>query len=725
MDEKLESIRSEGNSLFRSGNLSEAIKIYQGGLKMMEGKKLDAKLTDMKSVFYSNQAACHMKTNNPKEAVHLCNEAIKCKPLWEKPFTRRAECFKQIEASFNEEDPEATADRIRATSIVTSSPKSYKKVNDSQKVFDNIKSALLDADRNEIIFVEPGTYDILPNEGTSGEFDWSATGVSLIGANIAKTVINGVLPWESTVRGLVKRLSFAGTIVNNNYNLAIVDVLFKPAEWIKKRTGILSQDLTELFHSTMPYLMIRYNAKVTMSYCFLQGDNSSTLGIKCQDLATLVMSNCWLDGHYRGIQVNNSTCIMQNCVISNCLLYGYQQDPRGDINKPPPELSPKEVGKEIEARLKAVGLNGKDETKNELIGCYFVDNNKRIKLAYGREASNRPFREYVFSVGFSHAESIMENCYVRWTDPPCPISLDSHLVENYFINGVRHQGKEGLGRIKSCIFENFSYSPNHLSPGMGSAGLVIHTLPGFQVTNNKFSKCNIGISLDSATTSILRGNVLSDCSQGISVSKSSKPEVISNTMVRCSLGAVAFQSGGAGHFAKNTLKECGGGFVIQDECFPTLEHNMYVNCVEQPMLGPADQESCLGIYYAAKTHREAEQVKKLSGKEMKPLDHKFICGAAKENLFTRSVDQEQTKKFRICRTCAVTSTDVMTCKGCKMAAYCSETCQINDWDNHGKDCNFTFNKKKNKKTNEGHKPQKESQDKEKPKMRKFADDATF
>jgi len=710
MKKSLESLRSQGNSLYRSEKFTEATEIYQKGLNMMEGKKLDSELVDLKSVFYSNQAACHMKTHKLKEAVHSCNEAIQVKPLWEKPYVRRAECFKLIEAHFNDEVPEANADRLRATSIVTTAPGSYKKVNDSQKIFDNIKSALLSANRNEIIFVEAGTYEMLPGD----EFDWGATGVSLIGANISKTVISGVLTWESTVRGVIKRLTIAGTLKNNNYNLIMEDVIFRSAEWIKRLLGG-NEKAASAVQWALPYLLMSFNAKITMSFCYFQGDHSSTMAIKCNDLATLVMSNCWIDGHYRGITVNNATCILKNCTLSNCLLYAYQQDPRGDTNNPEPGVSKKQ----IEAQLKAFGLDEKAEVKNELIGCYFVDNNKRIKLDHGRKASGGHFREPVFSVGFSQAESILDSCYIRWTDPATPVLLDETPAEQYFFNGLRHFGKIGLGRVSNCIFENFSYSPpSALTPSIGNAGMVIHSLPQFQITNNKFSKCHIGICLDSGTTSFLKGNVFSDCGQGIFISKSSRPKVTFNTFERCFLAAVAFHSSGAGHFSKNTLKDCGGGFVIQDECFPILENNMYTNCVEQPELirGPVEKEHCLGFYYAAQVVREAQEVEKLSGKKIKIFDHKFICEAAKENIFTRSIQDKQTKKMRTCRACAVTSSEVLVCSGCQLADYCSEECQRADWDRHGKECGFKIkkiNKKKEKET-----------EKNKAKTKKFADDAT-
>ena len=93
---------------------------------------------------------------------------------------------------------------------------------------------------------------------------------------------------------------------------------------------------------------------------------------------------------------------------------------------------------------------------------------------------------------------------------------------------------------------------------------------------------------------------------------------------------------------------------------------------------------------------EAKAVKQHSGKEATPVDYKFICDEDKEKRFAQS-EGSKFAKVKICCVCYFSSAEVMTCNGCNMANYCSETCQRKDWPTHSKNCQKFPNKSKKKK----------------------------
>merc|ERR1711874_49042 len=117
--------------------------------------------------------------------------------------------------------------------------------------------------------------------------------------------------------------------------------------------------------------------------------------------------------------------------------------------------------------------------------------------------------------------------------------------------------------------------------------------------------------------------------------------------------------------------------------------------------------------YLLLSMEEASAVKRMGGKEPTAVDYKFICDEDKENRFSQS-NGSKYEKMKICSVCYFTSPDVMTCKGCNMADYCSETCQRKDWPTHLKNCQ-KFPKKNRKKNGEKPKEDERAQKDEMPK----------
>ena len=157
MEKDLNLVRERGNKLFRSGNYEEAIEEYNKGCEMIKKhKNANKELLEQKCVFNSNKAACFLKLGKPKDGVACCNEAIFDNPLWGKSYRRRLECFKAIKETYNNDTTkdEANDDRKRATCIVTTAPASYNKVAAHQKVVGDIKTALVNAENDEVIFIE-------------------------------------------------------------------------------------------------------------------------------------------------------------------------------------------------------------------------------------------------------------------------------------------------------------------------------------------------------------------------------------------------------------------------------------------------------------------------------------------------------------------------------------------------------------------------------------------
>jgi len=81
-----------GNDLFKKGNLSRSIKMYQAALSHVEFEKdLPAEGNALFAIIHSNVAAVHLKKNDFQEAIKSCDSAFKKDPGHVKSLFRRAQ----------------------------------------------------------------------------------------------------------------------------------------------------------------------------------------------------------------------------------------------------------------------------------------------------------------------------------------------------------------------------------------------------------------------------------------------------------------------------------------------------------------------------------------------------------------------------------------------------------------------------------------------------------
>ena len=73
-----EQYKLDGNELFKQKKFADAIISYAKGLSYLE-KELD-ETAELKSVLYSNLAACHVMMRNYQKAVNDCKEALRINP---------------------------------------------------------------------------------------------------------------------------------------------------------------------------------------------------------------------------------------------------------------------------------------------------------------------------------------------------------------------------------------------------------------------------------------------------------------------------------------------------------------------------------------------------------------------------------------------------------------------------------------------------------------------
>lgn len=68
----------DGNENFKLKKFDLAVEAYTKGLSYLE-KELD-ETAELKSVLYSNRAACHVMQKNFQQAINDCKEALKINP---------------------------------------------------------------------------------------------------------------------------------------------------------------------------------------------------------------------------------------------------------------------------------------------------------------------------------------------------------------------------------------------------------------------------------------------------------------------------------------------------------------------------------------------------------------------------------------------------------------------------------------------------------------------
>lgn len=77
-DELAKQYKLDGNENFKQKKFNIAIEAYTKGISYLE-KELD-ETAELKSVLYSNRAACHVMQKNFQKAINDCKEALRINP---------------------------------------------------------------------------------------------------------------------------------------------------------------------------------------------------------------------------------------------------------------------------------------------------------------------------------------------------------------------------------------------------------------------------------------------------------------------------------------------------------------------------------------------------------------------------------------------------------------------------------------------------------------------
>jgi len=109
-----EIIKSEANTMFKQGQIEEAVKKYTQGIAAC---KDDAKDNLVKADLYANRAACHRQLYASKKVVSDCTEALKYNPNHVKALIRRAQANESLEKF-----KEALQDFQQATYLAPGTP---------------------------------------------------------------------------------------------------------------------------------------------------------------------------------------------------------------------------------------------------------------------------------------------------------------------------------------------------------------------------------------------------------------------------------------------------------------------------------------------------------------------------------------------------------------------------------------------------------------------------
>ncbi|GAW83784.1 TPR domain containing protein [Plasmodium gonderi] len=89
-NKSVEEIKESGNEYFKKGEYTKAIFYYNNALKKCKEKNI-------KSILYSNRAACNLCLKKWNEVVEDCNKSINCNENYVKSYIRRSNAYEQLE----------------------------------------------------------------------------------------------------------------------------------------------------------------------------------------------------------------------------------------------------------------------------------------------------------------------------------------------------------------------------------------------------------------------------------------------------------------------------------------------------------------------------------------------------------------------------------------------------------------------------------------------------
>jgi len=85
-------LKTEGNELFKKGNVEEALKKYTQAIGAAETKE-----TEVLAAVYANRAMCYQQLYDPKKVVSDCTNCLKLVPTHVKALIRRAQALEGLE----------------------------------------------------------------------------------------------------------------------------------------------------------------------------------------------------------------------------------------------------------------------------------------------------------------------------------------------------------------------------------------------------------------------------------------------------------------------------------------------------------------------------------------------------------------------------------------------------------------------------------------------------
>lgn len=91
---KAEQLKKEGNTLFKKGQMEEAVKVYS---KAIVACGDDAKQQGLKADLYANRAACHKNLYHSQKVIEDCTAALDINPMHVKSLIRRAQSYEAME----------------------------------------------------------------------------------------------------------------------------------------------------------------------------------------------------------------------------------------------------------------------------------------------------------------------------------------------------------------------------------------------------------------------------------------------------------------------------------------------------------------------------------------------------------------------------------------------------------------------------------------------------
>ncbi|TRY63448.1 hypothetical protein TCAL_16601 [Tigriopus californicus] len=517
-------------------------------------------------------AKCCKYLARPREAVEHCNRALKDRVKWKEAFLLRSSLFQALHQQYlssgeEELDPDRSQWRREAQFVVNAALEADQNEPGTEGPWHlrRLDRALSLAKDGDVIFVEPGSYEAsaLDEEGVASPCFIHGKNVSIIGSSQRDCVIEYKEILQERNSTAKKLNTFLICATESNKPTLIKNITFRNLNLESNGTN------TKFLGVAAGHVLIES--------CLFDG-------LECNEVDA-IFSNQKICGNlaknYPPPNLEIRLCIFDHCqsyaaitvtgatvLIDSCLFLGSNLvvNDRSEVQVVNSEFA--QTGNRPEQTIRA------SKSKLLISGTY-IHGIQRTLTAFSRK-----------SLGISltlNCEARIENCFLYLCSNGIACQESNLVCQN---NLIFHCAK----RFSEIGLSSLGLEPAQINSTLGLySAISLTSRSKYQVSDNHFKKCDIGVYIGNEAMPTLKSNHFeSSLFTGMFVQGRSKPNILGNTFVGTTHEPVQSQDCGgigillimeaAGLIGKNSFQNYDlSPLMVFRTCHPMLKGNQFDN----------------------------------------------------------------------------------------------------------------------------------------------------